>query len=149
MLIPCWSIPQIMSHLMRDRVELSLHLWLENSFSMKPQKWDGPQWRNNSVWRWHVTQYVHVYWHPWVTASGVRFSPGTTARKENVCWNVLKICGLSILSLSKEQKAKEYELFLQVSFEMACFMMCTEDTYHQWTSTMSTFLGIKKNYFYF
>lgn len=32
---------------------------------------------------------------------------------------VLKVCGLSIQSLSKEQKAQEYELFHQVSLEMS------------------------------
>lgn len=38
------------------------------------------------------TVQVRVYWHPWVTASGVHFCPGTTAPKDKFCWNVLKIC---------------------------------------------------------
>ena len=52
------------------------------------------------------TVQVHVYWHPWVTASGVHFSPETTAQKGIFRWNVLKICGLCLSW--KNKTAQEY-----------------------------------------
>ncbi len=59
------------------------------------------------------------------------------------------MCWKYVVSLSKEQKAQEYELFHQVSLETACFVMWTEGTHHQWTSTMSTFQESRKTAFIF
>lgn len=89
------------------------------------------------------TVQVHVYWHPWVTASGVRFSTGTIAQTGKICWNVLKICGLSILLLSKEQSAGEYEFFHQVSLEKSVL----DDVYRGYITSVNlhnvNFSGIK------
>lgn len=54
---------------------------------------------------------------------------------------VKKMWSISFILLSKEQKSEGYSFFHQVSSWTPCFMMCSEGTCHQWTSTMSTSLG--------
>lgn len=67
-----------------------------------------PQWRNNSVWRWHVIQYKSMFIdiHEWllqvcVTLQGSPFKPGKSVE---MCWNY-------VVCLSKEQKVRGIWIF--------------------------------------
>lgn len=94
-----------MSHLTCDRVELSLPIWLENSFSVESQKWgscSGPSGETIVCEYDMLYSKVHGYRHPWVTASGVGFSTGTISQ---ISWNVWFIYPVYV------QRTKEIWIF--------------------------------------
>lgn len=93
-----------------------------------------PQWRNNVLEDSTDHGLVCVFWHVWVITSGVRFPTGTTASTTHICYAVLKICSVSNLSLPKEFKIN----WNMQSIPPCVWEKCTEDTFHQWTSTVST-----------
>lgn len=147
MLIPCWSVPQIMSHLTCDRVELSLHVWLENSFSVEPQKWVRPQWplRRNSVWRWHVIQYKSMFIdiHEWLPQ--VFISLQRRPLKKRNCWNVLKYMWFLYPVSFQRTKGSEIWIFPPGVFGNSVL----HDVYRGHISSVNlhnvNFSGIKKN----
>lgn len=89
-----------MSHLTCDWGELSLRIWLENSFSAEPQKWAGPQRRHDGVRGWHVAQHKSVFidTHEWLLQVLVSLRGRTLRKKTSVemCWKyAASLCCLS------------------------------------------------------
>lgn len=87
-----------MSHLTCDRVELSLHVWLENSFSVEPQErvsrsGGGHHHRRETMvcedGMSHSNKSIFIGIHEWLLQVFV-FSTGTFAQTGKMCWNVLK-----------------------------------------------------------
>lgn len=110
----CWSIPQIMSHLTCDRVELGVCDWLENlSVQSKTSAMTQTSSGCEEKQQWmSFAKLVSFY----CTSSGVCVS---------FFWNVLKVCSLSLLPVStKQEKHMKIKLFHQVSLVMACVMLC-------------------------
>lgn len=86
----CWSIPQIMSHLKCDRVELWVCDWLENPLvqsktSAMTQTSSGCA--EKQLWM-RIVEHVCVYCPPRLQLFA------------SVCWNVLKVCSLALPSAS-------------------------------------------------